>query len=312
MRNPKKAAIVSFVLLLVSGCSNRNNTGAEGQAVIQVDDHVLSLTEFNEFFEPVRMSYAKEPAGTGLDLQQARLRFLLQLLEEMIVLRRAEELDLHISSEELEETVGRIERDYDEESFKAMFMKQAVSLETWKERLKRQLLIDKVMRKELVSKISVTPEEIRDYYEQHREEWARGKQIRVHHILLPDKEKADLVLEDLKKGEDFSTLARVHSIAPESEQGGDMGYVTCGQLPKCFEDPLFRLRKDAVSPVIKTPYGYHIFKVIEEKHAGESKIEDWIEKIKARIQQEKLEAAYGPWLAKLRSRYRITVNKEMI
>ena len=312
MRNPKKAAIVSFVLLLVSGCSNRNNTGAEGQAVIQVDDHVLSLTEFNEFFEPVRMSYAKEPAGTGLDLQQARLRFLLQLLEEMIVLRRAEELDLHISSEELEETVGRIERDYDEESFKAMFMKQAVSLETWKERLKRQLLIDKVMRKELVSKISVTPEEIRDYYEQHREEWARGKQIRVHHILLPDKEKADLVLEDLKKGEDFSTLARVHSIAPESEQGGDMGYVTCGQLPKCFEDPLFRLRKDAVSPVIKTPYGYHIFKVIEEKHAGESKIEDWIEKIKARIQREKLEAAYGPWLAKLRSRYRITVNKEMI
>ncbi|MGD8757969.1 MAG: peptidylprolyl isomerase, partial [Deltaproteobacteria bacterium] len=131
-------------------------------------------------------------------------------------------------------------------------------------------------------------------------------------ILLPDRDKATLVLEKLKKGEDFSTLARVHSIAPESEQGGDMGYVARGQLPKCFEDPLFRLRKDTLSPVIKTPYGYHIFKVIEEKHAGESKIEDWIEKIKIRIQQEKLEAAYGPWLAKLRSRYRITVNKEMI
>jgi parvulin-like peptidyl-prolyl isomerase len=236
----------------------------------------------------------------------------LQLLEEMIVLRRAEELDLHVSSEELEEAVGRIEGDYGEEGFKAMFMKQAVSLETWKERLKRQLLIEKVTRKELLRKISVTPEEIKDYYEQHREEWAHGKQIRVHHILLPDKDKADLVLEQLKKGEDFSTLARVHSIAPESEQGGDMGYVARGQLPKCLEDPLFRLKKDTVSPVIKTPYGYHIFKVIEEKDAGEPKIEDWIEKIKARIQQEKLEAAYGPWLAKLRSRYRITVNKEMI
>jgi parvulin-like peptidyl-prolyl isomerase len=312
MRNPKIAAIVSFVLLLVSGCSNRNNTGAEGQAVIQVDDDVLTLAEFNEFFEPLRMTYGKEPTDEGLAVRQARLRFLLQLLEEMIVLRRAEELDLHVSSEELEEAVGRIEGDYGEEGFKAMFMKQAVSLETWKERLKRQLLIEKVTRKELLRKISLTPEEIKDYYEQHREEWARGKQIRVHHILLPDKDKADLVLEQLKKGEDFSTLARVHSIAPESEQGGDMGYVARGQLPKCLEDPLFRLRKDAVSPVIKTPYGYHIFKVIEEKDAGEPKIEDWIEKIKARIQQEKLEAAYGPWLAKLRSRYRITVNKEMI
>ena len=312
MRNPKKAAIVSFVLLLVLGCSNRNNTGAEGQAVIQVDDDVLTLAEFNEFFEPLRMTYGKEPTDEGLDVRQARLRFLLQLLEEMIVLRRAEELDLHVSSEELKEAVSRIERDYGEEGFRAMFMKQAVSLETWKERLKRELLIEKVTRKELLRKISVTPEEIKDYYEQHREAWAHGKQIRVHHILLPDKDKADLVLEQLKKGEDFSTLARLHSIAPESEQGGDMGYVARGQLPKCLEDPLFRLRKDTVSRVIKTPYGYHIFKVIEEKDAGQPKIEDWIEKIKARIQQEKLEAAYGPWLAKLRSRYRITVNKEII
>jgi parvulin-like peptidyl-prolyl isomerase len=312
MRNPKKAAIISFVLLLVSGCSNRNNTGAEGQAVIQVDDHVLTLAEFNEFFEPLKTSYAKGTTDSGLDLRQARLRFLLELLEEMIVLRRAEELDLHVSSEELEETVDRIQRDYDDDGFKAMFMKQAVSLEIWKERLKRQLLIEKVTHRELLSKISVTPEEIRDYYEQHRKAWAHGKQIRVHHILLPDKDKATLVLEKLKKGEDFSTLARVHSIAPESEQGGDMGYVARGQLPKCFEDPLFRLEKDTLSPVIKTPYGYHIFKVIEKKDAGEPKIEDWIEKIKARLQQEKLEAAYGPWLAKLRSRYSITVNKEMI
>jgi parvulin-like peptidyl-prolyl isomerase len=312
MRNPKKAAIILFVLLLVSGCSSRSSTGAGGQAVIQVDDLVLTLAEFNEFFEPLRINYAKEPTGASLDLRQARLRFLLQLLEEMIVLRRAEELDLHVSSEEIEGAVNRIEGDYGKESFKAMFMKQAVSLHTWKERLRRQLLIDKVTRKELLKKISVTPKEIRDYYEQHRKEWTHGKQIRVRQILLHDKDEAKLVLGKLKKGEDFSALARAHSIAPESEQGGDMGYVARGQLPKCLEDPLFRLTKGRVSPVIKTPYGYHIFKVVEEKDAGEPKIEDWIEKIKARIQQEKLEAAYGPWVAKLRSGYRITVNKELI
>lgn len=312
MRNPKKAAIVSFVLLLVSACSDTNSTGVEGQAVIQVDDQVLTLAEFNEFFEPIRMSYAEEPTGSGLGLRQARLRFLLQLLEEMIVLRRAEELDLHVSAQELEETVRDIERDYGEEGFKAMFMKQAVSLEAWEERLKRQLLIEKVTHKELLKKISITPEEIRDYYEQHREEWATGKQIRVHQILLPDREQAGRVLKRLKKGEDFATLARTYSMAPESEQGGDMGYVVRGQLPKCLEDPLFRLKKDTLSPVIKTPYGYHIFKVTEKKDAGKPDIDDWIEKIKARIQHEKLETAYGPWLAKLRSRYRITVNKEMI
>jgi parvulin-like peptidyl-prolyl isomerase len=312
MKNPHKAAMVSLVLLLVSGCTNKNNAGTEGQAIIQVDDQILTLAEFNEFFEPVWMSYPHEPNGSEPSLHEARLRFLLQLLEEMIILRRAEELDLRVSTQELEKAEGLIKRGYGEGSFKAMFMKQAVSLETWEKKLKRQLLIEKVTRQELLKNISVTPEEITDYYEQHREEWAHAKQVRVHQILLPDRQQADRVLKRLKKGEGFVTLARTYSTAPESERDGDMGYVVRGQLPKCLEDPIFTLSKGALSPVIKTPYGYHIFKVSETKDAGKPDIDDWIEKIKARIRRDKLEAAYGPWLDKLRSRYKITVSKEMI
>jgi parvulin-like peptidyl-prolyl isomerase len=312
MKNYKHAVIVFLLLILVSGCSDRSKTGAGSQTVIQVDDHVLTLAEFNEFFEPLRMSYAKVESKHDPSLREARLRFLLQLVDEMIILRRAQELHLYVSPQELEEALGNIKGDYGEDSFKAVFMKQAISLKTWKQRLERQLLVEKVINKELLEQFSVTPEEIRDYYDKHKDEWTHGEQIRVYHILLPSKDLANRVSTQLKKGEDFATLASLHSIAPESKLGGDMGYVQRGHLPKCLEAPMFASEKDKVSPVIKTPFGYHIFKVVEKEPAGKSKMDDWMEKTRERVLKEKVEIAYGPWLAKLRSRYGISVSKEFI
>lgn len=312
-RIPKiRTVVVLFLFLLASGCSDRSEIGVHSQTVIRVDDHVLTLTEFNEFFEPLEMSCANGKTDDGSSLREARLRFLLELLEEMIILRRAEELDLHISSQELEEAVGNIQGDYSEDGFEAMFLKQAISFETWQERLKKQMLVEKVIDKDLLEQISVKPAEIRSYYDKHNEEWTHGNQVRALHILLPKKEEADLVLKRLKKGEDFATLARQYSTAPESEKGGDMGYMARGHLPQFLEDPLFFLKKDKLSRVIKTPYGYHIFKVVETRKAGKSKMDDWVEEIRERVRKEKLEIAYGPWLAKLRSRYRIMVNEEAV
>ncbi|MDY6837921.1 MAG: peptidylprolyl isomerase [Thermodesulfobacteriota bacterium] len=313
MRNWKNVAFSFLVFVLVSACSNIDEAGLEDQPVIRVDNLVLTLSEFNEFFEPFRMNQGQGQGG-GQALREARLRFLLQLLEEMVILRRAEELNVQVSAQELEEAVTSIEGGYGEADFKDMFMKQAISLETWKKRLKAQLIAKKVVRKELAENITVTPEEIGDLYNKNREKWGTGagEQIRPYHILLSTKEEADGVLERLKKGEDFATLARLSSEAPEAKQGGDMGFVARGELPKCLEDPLFALEKDTLSQVIHTPYGHHIFKVVERRAATEPVTDQWIEKAKNHIREEKLEAAYGPWLAKLRLRYQITVNKEMI
>ena len=314
MINYEKIAIGLVILCLISGCSNQSDTLAEDQdqVVIRVDDRVLTLAEFNEYFEPIRMGCDKEQAQNGVTMREARLGFLLQLVEEMIILRRADELHLNISPQELDEAVRDFQKGYPEAGFEYLFLKQAISFEAWKERLKKRLLVEKVIRKDFLKEVSVTPQEIKDYYDKHWKEWSHGEEIWARQILLPSEDQAKNILKRLQNGDDFATLARLHSVAPEAQKGGDMGYVVRGQLPKYLEKPLFSLRQGTVSPVIKTAYGYHIFKVVEKIQAGEPKINDWIEKIKERIQKKKLEVAYGPWLANLRSRYKIRVNKEII
>jgi parvulin-like peptidyl-prolyl isomerase len=312
MINYEKIAIGLVILYLISGCSNKSDMSAEDQVVIRVDDRVLTLAEFNEYFEPIRMSGDKEQANNGVSMREARLGFLLQLVEEMIILRRADELHLNISPQELDEAVRDFQKGYPDAGFEHLFLKQAISFEAWKERLKKRLLVEKVIRKELLKEVSVTPQEIKDYYDKHWKEWGHGEEIWARHILLPSKDQATNILKRLQNGDDFATLARLHSVAPEAQNGGDMGYVVRGQLPRGLEKPLFDLEQGAVSPVVKTPYGFHIFEVIEKRETGKPKIEEFIERIKQGIKKQRLGTAYGPWLARLRSRYRIEINEEVI
>ena len=312
MRSCEKIAIGLVILYLISGCADKNDTPAQDQVVIRVDDRVLTLAEFNEYFEPTRISRGEEQAQDSAVLREARLSFLLQFVEEMIILTRADELNLDVSPQELDEAVRDFKKDYSETDFEYLFLKQAISFEAWKERLKKRLLVQKVIRKELVKEDSVTPQEISDYYDKHWKEWSYGEEVRASHILLSSEDQAKSILERLKNGDDFATLARAHSVAPEAQNGGDMGYVVRGQLPQGLEKPLFDLKQGAVSPVVKTSYGFHIFKVIEKRTTSKPNIEECIEKIKQGIRKERLEAAYAPWLAKLRSRYHIEINKEVI
>ena len=277
-----------------------------------MDDRVLTLAEFNEYFEPTRISGDEEQAQDSATLREARFGFLLQLVEEMIILTRADELDIDISPQKLDEAVSDFRKEYSETDFEYLFLKQAISFDAWKERLKKRLLVEKVIHKELLEEGSVTPQEISDYYEKHWKEWSHGEEIRARHILLSSEDQAKNILERLQNGDDFATLARAHSMAPEAQYGGDMGYVVPGQLPKSLEKPLFKLEQGALSPVVKTSYGFHIFQVIERRETSKPKIEECVERIKQGIQKERLGAAYGPWLAKLRSRYHIEINKEAI
>ena len=303
---------VVILFLILSGCSNKGGTSAEEKAVISIDDRVLTLAEFNEYFETTKISSDEAQSQNSATIREARLSFLLQLVEEMIILRRADDLNIQISTQELDEAVRNFKESYSEADFEYLFLKQAITFEAWKERLKKRLLVQKVIRNELWEEASITPQKINDYYDKHWKEWSYGEQVRALQILLSTKDQAKQILKQLKNGDDFATLARSHSQAPEAKKGGDLGYLVRGQLPESLEKPLFALKKGAVSPVVKTSYGFHIFKVIEKRKTSKPKIEEYIERIKQAIQKERVDAAYGPWLAKLRSKYRIEINEDLI
>ncbi|MBW2063979.1 MAG: SurA N-terminal domain-containing protein [Deltaproteobacteria bacterium] len=139
--------------------------------------------------------------------------------------------------------------------------------------------------------VRVTDEQIRAYYEDNIERFREEKKIKARHILFkvpPDatkeeeekvKERALEVLKKAKEGEDFASLAKKYSEGPTKDKGGDLGYFAKGQMVKAFDEAAFRLKKDEISDLVRTPFGYHIIKVEDIKEARTKALKEVREKI---------------------------------
>lgn len=133
--------------------------------------------------------------------------------------------------------------------------------------------------KDYEKQIQITPKETEDYYQNNREKFGQPKQVKVRHILIKAeaketeatakaRKKAESIRDEAVKGKDFAQLAKQYSEDPGTkDRGGDLGYVTRGQLVPEFEQEAFSLKVGEISKVVQTPYGFHILKVDEIREA---------------------------------------------
>ncbi len=139
--------------------------------------------------------------------------------------------------------------------------------------------------------VQVAPKEIETYYQSNQEKFGQPRRLRVRHILIKTdvkdaeamaqaRKKAESIREEALKGKDFAQLAKQYSEDPGTkDKGGDLGFISRGQVVPEFEEAIFALKADGISPIIQTPYGLHIAKVEEIQ---EAKVEP-LDKVKNQI-----------------------------
>jgi peptidyl-prolyl cis-trans isomerase D len=145
--------------------------------------------------------------------------------------------------------------------------------------------------KDFEKQIQITPKETADYYQNNREKYTQPKRIKVRHILIKAeaketeasakaRKKAESIREEAVKGKDFAQLVKQYSEDPGTkDRGGDLGYLSRGQLVPEFEQEAFSLKVGEIGKVVQTPYGFHILRVDEIQ---EAKVEP-LEKVKDQI-----------------------------
>ena len=134
---------------------------------------MLTVLDFNQAFEVSKTAYAHNIRQQPEELRDAQVRLLNQLTVELLMLERAKELEISVSDDELERAVSEIKSDYPEGEFEETLIEFAVSYDVWLNRLRTRLTMDKVVEAELKSPISISPEDISQYYKKNFE----GKEI---------------------------------------------------------------------------------------------------------------------------------------
>jgi len=181
------------------------------------------------------------------------------------------------------------------EAFEKALGQRGITAEEFKSRLRRDLLTGAFIDQEVNAKISITPEQARQYYDANPDKFKQPETIHASHILIgvdakasaEDKQaarrKADEILAQIKGGADFAELAKAESSCPSAKQGGDLGTFGRGQMVKPFEEAAFSLNEGAVSEVVETQFGYHIIKSQARNPSGTLPFEQVQDKIQAQL-----------------------------
>ena len=169
--------------------------------------------------------------------------------------------------------------------------------------LKEQLLMEYAITK-CVEGVQVKEEEVRAFYEEHKEEFVAGATVNASHILVDTEEQARQILESIKNGDiTFEDAAKQYSSCPSSAEGGNLGDFAQGQMVPEFDAAVFSMEVGELSAPVKTQFGYHLIKLNAKNEAEVVTYEDIRQELYANLMQQKQQAAYQSKINQLKILY---------
>lgn len=305
----RTAAPVIILGLLLFGCRRKDDAAPppaepaaspEVRVLATVNGDPITLAEYQERFLRSGLKPEKEAEAA------VKEEFLNRLIERKMLIKEAQRRRLKVGVPEI---LARIEtlRGGQGKDVKETLGGMGVDFEKFKSDIWEDLMIEKLIAREVNRPVSVSASEIRRYYGENVQEFERPEQVHVRQIVLASAQEAQAVLDELQAGADFAALARKRSTAPEAEEGGDLGYFAMGEMPGEF-NVVFGLPRGGVSGVVKSPYGYHIFKLENKRKAGKISLDEASPGITDRLRQQKQDERYQQWLRELRNKTRFVVN----
>lgn len=306
----KNLLILSLLFLSFSlwGCDPQGG-GLPDHILVQVNQEQITVNEFDREFKEVILEPEKE--GKHADLGDLKKAYLDQVIERKILVQEARRVGIKVSPEELNQAIFEIKKDYPEKGFDERLGLKGTTLDEWRGRLEEKLTAEKMVRSALHFQGEINEKEAFQYYEIHRASFQLGPKVRVRQIVVADGEEAIQILKRLRKGESFEKLAQEKSLGPEKVKGGDLGYFNQGERPSEF-DQVFMMEVGGISKVIKSPYGYHVFK-LEEKVAGrEIPFDEAKAGILQDLREKKEQEEYQRWLNDLRKKASVRINPKWL
>jgi len=294
---------------LVLGCEPSVKQEIPPPILATVNQDAITVEDFNMLLRgPAFLSDSIERFQPPRELIQNLVD---ELIERHLLLQEAHRQQLGISNSEFGETVERIKEDYSQQEFESLFKEKGFHLADWEKKLREDLLIKKILSLSIDQKIVISEEKTKNYYETHIQDFMVPERVKAKHIVAAKEEGAKKIRQMVLQGASFELLAKEKSLSPDAEQGGDLGLFTKGEMPEAF-DVVFSLKESAISPIVKTPYGFHVFKVEKIFPSRTLSYREVRPQIQDILFQEKREALYQEWIKDLKSASSIKLNLSVL
>jgi len=302
------------------------------EIVARVNNQIITRSEFLRSKEELRKeAQEQDPVNADKIVAERDKDVLRDLIDQQLLLQKGKELGITADTElikKLDQMRKNMNLDSMEELEKAA-QAQGVSFEDFKQNMRNQIITQQVIGKEVGSRLVIGKDDEQKFYDEHKNELDQPEQMRLSEILIStDKkpkdtrdeaqivqsaqDKANALLEEIKKGAKFEDVAKKSSDGPSAAQGGDLGYFKRGVLAKEIEDKTFAMKVGDISDVIRTKQGFIILKATDHTEAGVPPLDKIEPRIQDAVYMEKLQPALRDYLTKLREDAFIDIKPEYI
>jgi peptidyl-prolyl cis-trans isomerase C len=309
--------LVIFAAIFETSCQKEevvSKSGLGADIIATVNKEVIYTEGFKKELRLTNRKYrvVNSKDQSKKEVLFLKLKTLNEIIQNTLFKQEAKKYKVSFDPDEFQAMMEIIKTDYLDDSFKKMFKIQSISQLDWEDKLKNSLVLKNLINKQVNSKVTVEEDASKKYFEEHPEEFQKGEQVKALHINVASEEEARRLLKKIKSRKvKFTDMAVKHSLGPESVEGGNLGYFEARQMPAEF-DGVFNLKLYKTSDVIQTPYGYHIFKVVDKKPARKMNYEESKKIIRKNLLRKKQEKAFKDWVVDLKNKAIIKINYEAI
>ena len=287
------------------------------RVLVQVDDQIITLSEFEAALAPLteRVEVQLIPEAKKAEMvANIRKQLLDRMIEEKISDLAVSRAGIRISEKEVDAAVeqARLRSRLDADAFEKVLLSEGLTLSSFRDRTRQQLLRSRLVGREVRSRIVITDEDVSRYYAENSGKFGAIPRYRIGHILIPfldgkdpesvqeARDKAVGVRDVILLGESFEEVARAFSGSTTAETGGELGWVEADGLDPAITRALDTTLVGGVSDVVKSAVGFQVFKLYEKGHNDPKPLEEVKPAITDALYREAVNARFADWLKELR------------
>jgi peptidyl-prolyl cis-trans isomerase SurA len=296
------------------------------EIVARVNNSIVSLSDFQKADQSLREEVTHGCQNCPADKIAAEYKerqkdLLRDLIDQQLLIERAK--DMGITAET--DVVKRLDDIRKQNNLGSMEeLEKAVegtgiSWDDYKTQIRNSILTQEVIRQQVGGRLDIPSDEVKKYYDAHKDQFTRPEQVELSEIFLgtegksPEeisavRTKADDLHDRVVKGENFTEIAKRYSEGSTAKDGGELGRFERGQLAPQLEESVFKLDRSAVTDVIQTKTGFEILKVENHYDAGLQPLDKVDSEIMNKLYTQKMEPALRSYLSELREESYVMVK----
>ena len=296
------------VLALALGCSGSGRP-ALPETIAIVDGEAVTVREYLAALELDERENEGLSPRSAEELAAARRALLDGLIDRKLLARAARKRGIGVAEDDVERAFLRLRADWPGDSFDRLLADTQVTVADLKARLRDRLVVEKLFAEEVAARVAVTDADVDAHLAARPPSPERPERGRAAQIVVRTEAEARRLQGEVARGVSFAELARRYSLSPDAKVGGDLGWFGRGEMPPEFEAVCFSLAVGKVSDVVASPYGYHLFHLLDRRAAEKRAPEALRAAAEAALRAEREAAALDQYLAGLRAAAKITIDE---